>query len=921
MSGAQKYPERDGTRYLDGTIDIDDPLSGETPSALVDPSGRIIRASPGLLRLRPALEGENLASAFSLGLASYPPSPGQIIYGTYPDPSGESVPIAIQLLPVGGPVAARLAIFFDGIAFRNADFGRLSTAPYPALRTTSRGIITLATNDMTALFRSEALTSLVGVCLPMLFDEADRKRIQASLESCLRGNAVEPMNVVALTANGGERAELALLPDCGPDQRVLGAIALVRSRKIEDGRERLKQIAMEAGAWRTRLAAVVNELRNFLSFDFVTFGVYAADMSAFRATYVEPKSMVWPSIWVKIDANVRRWLTEGRTWERDLSDFIEKYPETAKDPVTHRYRMAGTRAFVTIPVLGEAGPICSLTLVSKRPDIYDAKTLALLRELAVDQVLTTFHHEGQLELKAVARDIDESVGSAGSLKDAAGSLVAKLHNFFGWDHVSIVTIDRRRRSFSLLAQASDEGCDIPDGFRQDDSEGMLGFTLRNNETRTDKDRECLIVSDEESAKRYRYKPTNTAMQSALTCPIWFNGQWRWILNVEAVELNAFHGADRNEVLSIIRALEASLNRLYDAKLNHVILESTREGIVVVDHDGKILAANQTASDRLLGAKDHYGNIEDYADDDTTEKILRGELADASRRLVFKSLSGTTRAVLGLRSELADDLQASVWFLTDLDTLDWNVDFRYLRTIANDVAQQTRPSLMLASAVLQRMVKELQTSSIGPKVRAFAEQAVAQVAKADITFERLAELQSIVKSPRREAKEFNLGELIQDVVDSFPTYDRKNVNWKAEVKAITKGDRSSLGFVFRSLTDYLLRCLVEDDDEKSVVQIRLRPSERAGCRVLLKLSNAPRLSVAPDQPGDPLWQAVNTAHVDTGVGLSAIEAVITAHDGALNKYEGYHDPTIPGPLWTAFIVTLPLTRKIIEGRDVQAPGVG
>jgi PAS domain-containing protein len=921
MSGPRKDREDEGTCRPGDKIDIENPLSGETPCALVDPNGRIVRASPGLLRLRPALEGEILASAFSLTLASDSPSPGKMIYGTYPDSSGESVPIAIQFLSVGGQSAFRLAIFFDGLPFRQADLARLSTAPYPALRTTSRGTITAVTDDMSALFKSEAFPSLMGVCLLSLFDEADRKRIEASLASCLGGNAVQPLNVVVLTANGGERAELALLPDCGPDQRVLGAIALIRSRKIEDCRERLKQIAMEAGAWRTRLAAVINELRGFLAFDFVTFGVYAADMSAFCATYVEPKTMVWPSIWIKIEPNVRMWLTQGRTFEYDLPDFIKKYPETAKDPVTRRYQRAGTRAFITVPVLGETGPICSLTLISKQPSVYDAQTLALLRELAVDQVLTTFYHEGQLELKDVARDIDEAVNGVGSLKEAADCLVTKLHDFFEWDHVSIVTRDRRRNSFKLLAQAFSDGCEIPADFRQGDEEGMLGLTLSKNEKRTERERECLIVSDEESAKLANYKPTNGAMQSALTCPIWFNGEWRWILNIEAVELNAFHQVDKDEVLRIVSALEASLHRLYQAKLNHVILESTREGVIVVDHDGKILDANQTANDRLLGTKNDYGNIESYAHDSTTRKILRGELADGSRRLVIRSKTGAIRTVLGLRSDLANELQASVWLLTDLDTLDWNIDFRYLRTIATDVAQQTRPSLMLASAILQKMVKEVRSSSVGPRIRLFAEQAVAQVAKADITFERLAELQSITKSPKREPTEVDLGELIEDVIHSFPEYDRKNINWNAEVKAITEGDRSNLGFVFRSLIDYLLRCLVEDDDEQFVVQIRLRPSQRTGCLVLLKLSNARRVVAGTGQPIDPLWQAVNTAHVDTGLGLSAVEAVLAAHDGSLKKYEGDHDPTIPGPLWTAFVITLPLKDKMFEARDVQIVGVG
>lgn len=729
------------------------------------------------------------------------------------------------------------------------------------------------------------------------------------MESCLRGDAVEPMKVVALTANGDERVELALLPDPGPDQRILGAIALIRSCKLEDGRERLKELAMETGAWRTRLAAVVHELRNFLSFDFVTFGVYSADMSAFRATYIEPATMVWPSIWVKVDQGIRLWLTEGHTWERDLSDFIAKHPQIAEDPVTRRYQAAKTRAFVTVPVLSDTGPVCSLTLCSKQPDVYDEESLALLRQLAIDQVLTTFHHEQQLELETVAREIDELVGSAESLKEAAGYLVSKLHAFFEWDHVSIVTRDRRHSLFRLVRQAHADGCAIPDNFWQRDDQGMLGLTLRENEHRTRKDRECLIVSDEKTAKAYNYQPTNPAMQSALTCPIWFNGVWRWILNIEAVELNAFHETDKDEVLRIVRTLEASLHRLYQAKLNHVILESTREGIIVVDHDGKILDANQMASERLLGTRENYGNIVTYGDDDTTRQILKGDLAAASRRLVFKPRSAAPRAVLGLRSDLADELQASVWFLTDLDTFDWNVDFRYLRTIANDVAQQTRPSLMLASAVLQKMVKEVQASGIGPKIKAFAEQAVAQVAKADITFERLAELQSIMKSPKREAKPVDLCELIEDVVASLPEYDRKNIDCEAEVKAVVLGDRSSLGFVFRSLIDYLLRCLVDDDGEKSVVEMRIRPAENEACLVLLKLSNTLRLNETPEQQGDPLWQAVNTAHIDTGVGLAAIQEIVAAHQGALKNFAGAHDPTMPGPFWTAFVVTLPLSKMV------------
>lgn len=923
-----------GARQFVGAIDIDGLLSGEMPCALVDASAKILRASPGLFRLQPTLDGRDLVEAFSLDAALYPPSPGQVTFGTYIDALGEAVPVAVQHFPVAGEHAAGLAVFFDCIDFRQADFSRLTTSPYPALRMSLRGTITAATKDMTALFCTPAHPSLIGVAFLTLFEDTDRIRIEAALNNCVNGTGTDPINVLALTRDGGERVELALLPDCGPDQRVLGTIALIRSRKMEESRERLKKIAMETGRWQSRIAAVVDELRNFIAFDFVTFGIYAKDVSAFRSIYIEPTTMTWPAVWVKISPGVRSWLEDGHTYEKDLAKFVKEHPETANDPVTRQYLKAEARAFVTLPVFGPTGPVCSLSLVSRQSCVYDQRTLTLLKTLAVDQVLTAIHYDLSTELKAVTHDIDRLVRSADSLKVAAESLVTKLYNFFSCNHVSIVTIDFRLKRFKLLAQSCDEGCDIRVDFEQGVEEGMFGCTLLENKGRTEEDRKCLMVSDPTSGKQqYDYRPTNPEMKSALTCPIRFNGEWRWILNIETIELNGFHETDGNAVVEIIRGLESSLHRLYQAELNRIILDSTREGIIIVDHVGNILDANQTASERLLGTRKNFGKIETYAGDDTTEKILRGELADASRRLVFDATPrppiggnaalddraarpvtfrrpalSSLRTVLGLRSDLADELQASVWFLTDLDTLDWNVDFRYLRTIANDVAQQTRPSLMLASTILQKMVREFRGSDVASRIKAFAEQAVAQIAKADITFERLAELQSIAKSPTRQAKPFDVGTLIEEVRASFPDYDRKCIDCRSEVHAVVEGDRVSIGFVFRSLIDYLLRCIVDDEGETSSVQVRIRPSHRAGCKILLKLSNLTRLKTAYDKPNDWLWQAVDTAHVDASVGLPAIESIIKAHDGVFEKYQGDHDPMTLGTLWATFVVTLPLANK-------------
>jgi PAS domain-containing protein len=891
-------------------------LSSQLPCALLDGKGYIVRVSPGLSEIAPSvLSGQQFDHAFGISqpVIDDKPSIGVTTkYGVHRSVSGELIPIVAQFCPLPNDNLTSLVVVFDGRSFRDADASRLAAAPYPIIRLDLDEKVVFANTPAANVFGIEA-DALHGQTFSQLFNIDDQRNVAAAFDLSLRNERVSPMNVTLFSeqASKGHPVLLSLISDQAPGGRVLGAVAVLHSQKLERARNAIKRIAVERADWRIRLQSVLQEIRSFVAFDGATFGIYAEHVTLFRWLYVEPQDeKSWPGHWVPFGDSVKSWLSTGDTWADDLREFVGAYPELMQDPIVRQHLDWGHRAFVTLPVAGQDGPTSSLSLVSKVPALYGRDALELLKELDLERVLMIFERDAAEERRAFCQTVKNAIGAAGSLPRAAAILVQSLREFFHWNHISIITVDERKGEFRILSQASDPDCALPQEFVQLISEGMLGATL--DAARNQRDPEVIGFRIEDTRtlpRKYNFVPTNERLLSAMTYPIRLSGEWRWIINVEAAVTNAFHGPDTEALRELALALEGELDRLYRSELNRVLLEKMPDGVIIVGPTGWILSANRTAAERFLGRKASFGRLEDYAADDTTLEILGGRLADTSRRLMLRAEDGQISTVLATRNDLSEEYQSSVWFLSDVDNFHWNVDYRYLRAVVNDVAQQTRGSLMLASTTMQKLASEFRDHPLHGSIELSVDRTLAEIAKADITFERLASAHSIIRDPVRERERINLGRTLKELISALPDRDQKRIRLSIRGQSTyIVGDVSRLRSAFRFMLGYLLRYRSDDDITTTMVEVSLKRIQK-NCVVSLAISGTVLSQVAADEPLDPLWQSESKGHDDAGLGLEVIDTVIKAHDGTLiTANKAAAGWATSGPAWASFQVKLPIAKK-------------
>ena len=291
--------------------------------------------------------------------------------------------------------------------------------------------------------------------------------------------------------------------------------------------------------------------------------------------------------------------------------------------------------------------------------------------------------------------------------------------------------------------------------------------------------------------------------------------------------------------------------------------------MVTDAAGIILRANARARE-ILGLP---------AGELPMARRLAAHLAsDASGPWTLPSQSGLDQAKVrlgpigGLCSEVRvrrveERMEARdvVWLLNGAEQQDWSYDHAYIEETVQEVARQVRGPLLLASSLAGRIAREVQQGA-GP----MAKQVRAEIDKADITFERLAEAIGVRREPKRDERRIDLGTLLKEIVVAMPERDRPPVEIKGADRVEVMGDRERLGFALRTLLGNLLATIrdvhIELVGEGDATMLRMHanfpmPSERS-------------------HGNDRLAEVTAVAREAAGRGLDTVQAVLRAHDGSL-----------------------------------------
>lgn len=926
-------------------------MMSDSPCAIVDQSGVIARMNPAFARLAPGSAGRPIRGTFffngpakaGVAAARKRSAPEDVLYY---DTIGTLVPATLHTLFEEPDTGERVVLLADGGPMRSATDRQLDAAPLAVLRVCAEGIVRFANSET---YRALSLTpgDVIGRSLNLLFgksgtDDAARDRHCADrLESCF-DTCKQTLKPVALDisvtqhTNGElETAQMRMIPDLAPDGRALGILAVIELTLEDRIRAQIGKISRDpSGTWQERLGRVLAQVGRLIAFEHATFGMYADDVTLFRAFLLYPPDdrFRWKERWLALPPGMREWAEGSATFVTDVNEFLKHFPEFRTSEVVRMYKKQGIRSSVTLVAKNERGPTSALSLCSSMPGYFTQRDVEVLRNLNLEPVLIRIEEQilGQ-RMKAADR-LNRDLYKGEDVSKVACDVVDELAGTFEWEYVSLYRVDRLNNRFELYHESKcPKEFRIEHGYTQHLDEGMLGACLAREET--------VVVNDvgNDKVEQYHYIGLGRdVVRSAMTIPLRLNGRIRWMLHIEAREAQAFHGPDRDTIDTVVKLLEEGLRQRAIAAFNKRIMDETRQGVVLIGLEGTILGVNEAAS-RLLGLKRNekpaYAFISDYAskDNPSSFETLSGFGSTERRRVELKGEDGRIRSVLATRRVLDGSFDTSIWFLIDLESREWEVGMRFLRATAADVAQQTRAPLALASnsaRQLQELCAGAMPSSKEAKKSNAAKAAseakpakpgkqgdaediskrlLAEIRKADITFERLAKSYEIRRYPIRHAfsRRTDLAQLANQVKDALPSRDREFVRISPDSASFeVDGDTERMEFVIRSLVAHMLR--VRSDDQCVLISFA---SRHGLVNMSFALTNAKPGNAASDDllSHDVMWRAFRLAREDACLALNAVKRVVTAHHGSMETKATQWANDDAAPPWVAFHIALPELR--------------
>lgn len=891
------------------------------PCILLDDRGGILGASSALPAAMDGLAGRSAAQAFGL---REPLRMGRgPVDGVYQGADGALVPV--RLAPLCSLDSGGLAVLVnDGGPFRQAEAQRFECTPYAVFRLDLQGAIRFANREATRTLGLPA-EQACGTPLAAYFRSTDGPLVQRAIERCTQSRGADAMVsvTVAMPGDRDRQYELLMTPDPAPNGALLGVLAVIQSRLLESARDEIRRIALDPAiaGWRTKLDRILEQIRPLVPFEHAVFGIYGNDVSLFRAVAVLPEGeKLWPARWMDLPPTIRDFLDSGRTWVEEIDAFVRERMPGPGNEVVRCYQHMGIQASVTLPVTRPQGYSCALSLCSREPGVYGQRHLDTLRSLDLEPILMRFEKERDDERAAFAASLQQIVSTATSLRQAADDIIVRLARHFSWDHVALFRVNRRDQRIEVVAQHSlAHAYAIPDDYRQPIGRGMLGATLAQDR--------LLAVDDigNPAYAQHDYAGPSRRLRSAMTVPIHLNGRIRWLMDVESSVSHAFKGPDTQDLLQIITYLEEGLDQHLLRQTKQSLMAETEQAVVFVGPEGTIIEMNRVAAD-MLGAEpgrclegETPVSITAFAlEGDTAAQALLGSGSPARReRIELRGVGGKPRSVLATRTDLDPSLDMSIWFFTDIADMQWTRDMRFLRETVAEVADQTRTSLALACSLTSQTALLHEEAAQGEppqivaaKAQQLSERIVAEIGKADITFERLASASEDRRQTPAAHAPIALRELLARLIAALPARDQGRIRPLGDANPVVQGDAGALAPAFRSILAYLLRCRSDD----AQVEIEVNHAGN-GCSVRLGLSSdqtwdeGERPYTVPD---DELLNAERAAHDGASLAIDRIAQTLRDHAGWLTTDPPLAHAQMPPsqaypsvlPPWRSFTMQFP-----------------
>ena len=135
-------------------------------------------------------------------------------------------------------------------------------------------------------------------------------------------------------------------------------------------------------------------------------------------------------------------------------------------------------------------------------------------------------------------EIAHQIGQAHAVEEVLRQVVSLTQELFGYQHVSIFTLDREREVLVMRARAGEFAALFPDGHKLAIGQGMVGWVRQNDRS--------LLANDVHAEPSYiNLYPEAVKTRSELTVPIHLAGEVLGVMDTQSDSLNAF---DENDLI-------------------------------------------------------------------------------------------------------------------------------------------------------------------------------------------------------------------------------------------------------------------------------------------------------------------------------------------------------------------------------------
>jgi PAS domain S-box-containing protein len=654
--------------------------------------------------------------------------------------------------------------------------------------------------------------------LPM--DAASRETLRTQLDrrfSAQHGSCYT-IQLLAPKPRGPIIVEISAFPEYAGNGTLIGSIGFLRNLSAQRAAVGMHSAIANASDWRDLLTRVAAELHKHIDFDSMSVTVLSKGGNHLRRLIQTDggEEPPLPMKWWPMPAVVKELLKTFVIDSLCVAEMFSRspYKELAKtDAVAKEWLKLGIKHLLRYPVF-QRGKMAAIVNLQRTADVpFSLAEQDIFRELPIEEAVNIALTLDEKTEAGFYLDVIRDLGSvADNSNELQARLVARLYDYYKWEHIGLFNVDFSNEVFRLVRQNHAAGHDgVPEGYEQPFDKGVLGEVLRTQR--------AVIVADVTTLERgtaYIDGIKSTRSEMCLPVP---GPRLRWILNVESNLKDSFVDEERQSVELLLEVVGFMLDRAATIELKAAIFEAVADGVVLTSREGLIQDVNPAGA-RLLGLpldqmrdrciadflEPPADSVDSRIDDRNFAQSLVSHSTLLSTPVAIRSANGSRIPAVASGAPLANNLGGKVFVLSDLTYLTRLRQMEHLKSIFSAVAAETRVPLSLASTFLGDIA-----NGTGD-VHELASKALAQLRKADLPLERLVRLSTRPPDHPLPVTVFDIGDTIARLVAELPRHQANAVHvMKSTTETLAKGGFAEFAFCFQSILAYLLRRKAQVDD--------------------------------------------------------------------------------------------------------------